>query len=133
MDKGARGKQLVAGTAATKAANDRRERSKMRTRRLSLGALLLAAAVSLPLITAGCGEHHYYRAYDPYDQQYHRWDNRENVYYQQWVVETHRSPRREFRALDQQDQREYWKWRQNHHEHDHDRNQDLDRDHGHHG
>ena len=98
-----------------------------------LGTLLLAAAFSLPVITTGCAERHYYRVYDPYDQQYHRWDNHETVYYQQWVVETHRSPRRDFRALNQDEQKEYWKWRQDHHEHDNDHDRDdRHRDHDRH-
>lgn len=81
---------------------------------------LLTAVFALPLFTAGCAVHAY-RAYDPVDNSYHRWNHDDDVYYQQWVVETHH-PRRPYRDLDRDDQRNYWQWR-----HDH------DRDHDHHG
>jgi hypothetical protein len=88
-----------------------------------LATLLLAAVFTLPVITTGCVSHGYYRVYDPYDQQYHRWDH-ENVYYQQWVVETHRDPHRDFRHMNSDEQKEYWKWRQGHHDHDNDHDHD---------
>ena len=46
--------------------------------------LLLGTALMLPLATTGC-EHHYYTARDPYYHDRHRWDDRENGYYNQWV------------------------------------------------
>lgn len=78
-----------------------------------------------PLATIGCAEHHYYRVYDPYYHQYHRWDD-ERIYYRQWAIENHRDPNRDYRHLDREDQRRYWKWR---HQHEHDRDRDHDRDH----
>jgi hypothetical protein len=39
-----------------------------------------------------------YRVYDPGHSDYHVWDDREGVYYNQWVAESHRE-RREFRKL----------------------------------
>jgi hypothetical protein len=92
-------------------------------------SLLLAVAVCAPLITSGCAEHRY-RVYDPYHSDYHRWDAHERVYFNQWVIETHREPHREFRDLDRDDQKAYWNWRHDHdrdHDHDHDRDRDHDR------
>lgn len=97
----------------------------LRTNRL-LGSLLLSLALILPLATLGCAE----RRYHDYDHNdYHRWNHGEEVYYQQWVVETHRDAHRDYRHLNKDEQREYWNWRHNH-DHDHDR--DHDRDHDHH-
>jgi hypothetical protein len=94
-----------------------------------LSSMLLAAAFFAPVLTTGCGERHY-RAYDPYYNDYHRWDRHENVYYQQWVVENHRD-NRDFRRLDHDQQKQYWDWRHSHHE-DHDRDHhDHDHDHDH--
>jgi hypothetical protein len=81
--------------------------------------LLLASAISLPLATVGCAEHHY-RTHDPYYNDYHRWDDHERVYYNQWVVETHRNPQRDYRKLNKDEQKEYWTWRHNHPDRDHD-------------
>lgn len=40
---------------------------------------LLLLAISLPLATVGCGGHRD-RTYDPYYNDYHRWDDHERVY-----------------------------------------------------
>ncbi|MGH9538439.1 MAG: hypothetical protein ACRD3H_10965 [Terriglobales bacterium] len=93
-----------------------------------LSSLLLAAAFLVPVVTTACGGRPY-RAYDPYYNDYHRWDNHENVYYHQWVVENHR-PDRDFRRLDKGEQKQYWTWRHSHnddHGHDHDHDHDHDR------
>ena len=84
-----------------------------------VGSLLLSAVLAAPLVNTGCAEHHYYRAYDPYHNDYHRWDNNEVVYYNQWTVETHRDQHRDYRKLNKDEQKEYWNWR-----HDHDRDHD---------
>jgi hypothetical protein len=81
-----------------------------------LYSTIFAVAFGLAMLT-GCAEHHYYRAYDPYHNDYHAWDSHENVYYQQWVVETHRDPHRNYRKLNHDEQKQYWTWR---HGHDHD-------------
>jgi hypothetical protein len=94
------------------------------------GLLFAPLVLLLPLATIGCAEHHYYRAYDPYYNDYHRWDDHERVYYQQWVVENH--PHRDYRKLDKDDQKRYWEWRRNHGDHDRDRDRDHDRDHDRH-
>ena len=59
----------------------RSENDDMRFRYLN--SLLLAAAITSPLLNLGCAEHHYYRAYDPDHGEHHSWDNNEVVYYQQ--------------------------------------------------
>jgi hypothetical protein len=82
----------------------------------NLGSLVLAVALSAPLATTGCAVHAY-RVYDPYYHDYHRWDHHEEVYYQQWAVETHHDPHRDYRHLDTNDQKQYWAWRHNHGDH----------------
>ena len=91
-----------------------------------LGSILLAVAFLAPALTTGCATRSY-RVYDPYRNQYHRWDNSERIYYHQWVVESRRDGR-DYRRLDRDQQRAYWEWRYNHH-HDHDRDHDRNRDH----
>jgi hypothetical protein len=82
-----------------------------------LWSLLLAVALAVPLATTGCAEHHY-RVYDPYYNDYHQWDNNEVVYYNQWTVETHRDPHRDFKNLNNNEKKEYWTWRHSHEDHD---------------
>lgn len=81
-----------------------------------LSKLLLATALFSPLVNIGCAGHGYYRVYDPAYGDYHRWDNHETVYYNQWEVENHRQ-HTDFRKLNGDDQKNYFKWR---HDHDHD-------------
>jgi hypothetical protein len=82
-------------------------------------SLLVAAALALPVIVTGCaarvGVGMGYRVHDPYYADDHVWDDHERVYYNQWVVETHRDPHRDFRKLKRDDQKQYWNWRHNHH------------------
>jgi hypothetical protein len=88
------------------------------------GHFAATAAIGLALVTAGCA-HHYY---DPYHNDYHRWDANETVYYNQWVVESHAEAHRDYRHLSKEDQKRYWDWRHNHdHYRDHDRDHDHDR------
>ena len=76
-----------------------------------------------PVVATGCGGGHtYYRAYDPYYHDYHRWDPDEDRYYHRWAVEN-RHEDRDFRHLGRDDQKRYWNWRHDHrsdHDHDHD-------------
>jgi hypothetical protein len=88
-----------------------------RGRRLCLSAILLSV---FSLATLGCADHHYYRAYDPYYNDYHRWDDHERIYYEQWSRENHRDEHRDFRQLDKNEQKEYWTWRHSHPDQDHD-------------
>lgn len=83
----------------------------MSKKKLAIGMLLLSAG-----LLASCGGGHVavgYRAYDPGYSDYHTWDNREGVYYNQWIIES-RHRRRDYRRLNRNDQRAYWQWRHNH-------------------
>lgn len=81
--------------------------------RVNLRSLVLAAVLFAPVVTVGCAGSVGvgYRVYDPYRADYHVWDSNEGVYYNQWAVETHRDPHRDYRKLKRDDQSEYWKWR----------------------
>lgn len=78
--------------------------------------IALAACLASPVMITGCAARVGvgYRVYDPTYRDYHRWDDREGGYYNRWTIETHRAPRREFRELHDDEQREYWNWRHNH-------------------
>jgi hypothetical protein len=76
---------------------------------------LLLSFFSLAFWT-GCTAHVGYKAYDPVHSDYHVWSPGESTYYNQWAVETHR-PRRDYRRLRREDQREYWRWRHDHPDH----------------
>ena len=73
----------------------------------------LATALAGAVFSTAC-VHRTYRAYDPYYNDYHKWDDREVGVYQQWARETHRDPDRDFRKLPPDEQEEYWKWRHDH-------------------
>jgi hypothetical protein len=81
-----------------------------------LRSLLLVAALVSPAMISGCSAH--VRVYDAEYHDYHVWDHREVVYYQQWETETHRE-HRDFDRRSDADKREYWKWRHSHEDHDH--------------
>jgi hypothetical protein len=89
----------------------------------NFAVFLLAAAIASPLATTGCANRAY-RVYDPDHHDYHRWDHHEEIYYQQWAVDTHHDPHRDYRHLSANDQQQYWNWRHDHpngnHDHDHD-------------
>lgn len=76
--------------------------------------LLVLAAYAAVAVGTGCAGRVTYRTYDPAYSDYHVWDNNERGYYNQWVIETHRS-NRDFRKLDKNDQDAYWKWRHENH------------------
>lgn len=73
---------------------------------------LVPMLISAAFMT-GCATHVGYRSYDPsyYDRQ--AWGPGEGVYYNRWIVETHRPPR-EYHRLRREEQREYWRWRHDH-------------------
>jgi len=73
-------------------------------------SLCLAAALAPVALGTAC-IHRAYRAYDPYYNDYHKWTDREEDYYQRWCRETQRDPGRDFRKLSPEDQEVYWKWR----------------------
>jgi hypothetical protein len=97
----------------------------MRNLSHTLSALVLTAALSAPVLIAGCEAHAGYRSYDPYYNDYHVWNNDEVVYYNHWEHDTHRD-HREFRHRNRDEKKEYWNWRHNH-DYDHDRDHDHDR------
>jgi hypothetical protein len=76
-----------------------------------LGPIVLSLAI---LAALGCGPHRV-RVYDSYHNDYHRWNNHETVYYQQWETDGHRD-HREFNQRNKDEQKQYWDWR---HQHDH--------------
>lgn len=77
------------------------------------GRLCSCGLMLLLLATAGCARHYY----DPDHNDYHRWDRHEKDYYNQWVVENHIDPHRDYKHLSTDEQKRYWNWR---HEHPHD-------------
>jgi hypothetical protein len=80
-------------------------------------AMVVAAALVLPVIYTGCAAHVGvgvgYRAYDPYYRDYHVWDDHERVYYNQWTAETHRDSHRDYHKMKKEEQKQYWDWRHN--------------------
>jgi len=79
--------------------------------RLFLPLLLLATGLA-----SGCGGGRVgvgVRYYDPGRSDYHVWNDGEGVYYNQWLVETHRD-HRDFHKLKRNDQQAYWQWRHDH-------------------
>jgi hypothetical protein len=99
----------------------------MRIEKRYLSSVLLAFAFLAPLATSGCAGHAYYRVYDPYDHNYHRWTPAEDSYYHRWESEDHREDR-DYRRLSAEEQRQYWAWRHQHHDRDHDHDHGHDRD-----
>jgi hypothetical protein len=69
-------------------------------------ATLLASAA----LWTGC-VHRAPRYYDTYYNDYHKWNDTEVDHYHEWLQETHRDPKLEFRTLPADEQEEYWKWR----------------------
>jgi hypothetical protein len=73
--------------------------------------------VGLALVTAGCTGSVRVRTYDdPYYHDRHRWDDHEQVYYNQWTVQTHHE-NHDFRKLNHDEQKQYWDWRHSHGDH----------------
>lgn len=85
-----------------------------------LKPLLLAALLSSPVAIGGCAAHASYRVYDPYHEDYHRWDDHETSFYFQWEGETYRD-HRDFDKRDKDEQKEYWNWRHSRPANDHDK------------
>jgi hypothetical protein len=70
----------------------------------------LAAALALAALSTAC-IHRPYRVYDPYYNDYHKWNDSEIEHYNLWCQQTHRDANRDFRTLPPEEQEEYWKWR----------------------
>jgi len=76
----------------------------------SFRSIALAASLACCLMTMGC-IHRAPRYYDPYYNDYHKWNDREMDYYDRWCQETHRDPHVDFARLAPDVQEEYFKWR----------------------
>jgi hypothetical protein len=82
---------------------------------LILAALACGATMVAPIASAD-------RLYDREHGDYHNWDDSEDVQFRLYLGERN-EPYREFREMDADHQRAYWRWRHEHHErHDPDRN-----------
>jgi hypothetical protein len=75
-------------------------------RSIYLGAMLACCAAGM----AGC-IHRAHRYYDSYYNDYHKWNDREQDYYERWCKETHRDPNVDFARLKPDEQEDYFKWR----------------------
>jgi len=79
-------------------------------------ALCLVAVLLFAIGNTAC-IHRPYRVYDPYYNDYHKWNDSEAEHYDLWCRETHRDANRDFRTLPPEEQEEYWKWRHTYEEH----------------
>jgi hypothetical protein len=86
----------------------------MRLTQKYLGVVLLSAVGAVSLGSVGCAGRGQVRVYDSYHNDYHRWNNHEVVYYNQWETEGHRD-HRDFNQRSSDEQKDYWNWRHNHH------------------
>jgi hypothetical protein len=84
------------------------EERLMRSLYRQFAPVLLAVALAAPVVITGCAAH--VRYYDPYYNDYHGWDHREVVYYNQWEHDTHRN-HQDFNKRSDADKKEYWTWR----------------------
>ena len=82
----------------------------LRTQRY-LGPVLLAAAIVVPLVGAGCAARTRY--YDVEYRDYHRWDAAEDRAYRRYWAER-REQYREWERLNDRERSDYWKWRHDH-------------------
>ena len=72
----------------------------------------MAAALGMLMLgAAGCAAQ--VRFYDPDLGVYHNWNGNEESAFRIYIGERH-EPYREFRHLDRDQQRNYWKWRHDH-------------------
>ena len=76
-----------------------------------LAHLLLTTAMLMPLLITGCAAH--VRYYDEYGGDYHSWNGHEDRSYRAYWGERHENYR-EYKTLNKDEQRDYWKWRHEH-------------------
>ena len=80
-------------------------------RRLAV-VLAFSGALLMPVI-GFADEHHRY--YDRERHYWHEWNEHENLAYRHWLMEERREHQyREYRRLNAERQREYWRWRHEH-------------------
>lgn len=75
--------------------------------------LLLSATMVVSALTIGCGDHHYYRAYDADHGDYHTWNDGETVSYQKWETENHYD-HKDFKVREKDEQKKYYDWKHRH-------------------
>lgn len=76
-----------------------------------IGSILLGCALLTPIAIQA--DDHDRKYYDPDRKDYHNWNQGENRAYQHYAQER-KVQNREFRRLDRQRQRDYWRWRHDH-------------------
>ena len=72
--------------------------------------LTIATLVAAPITFAACASH---QTYDPYYQDYHRWNSVEDGFYRRWEGETQRN-HVAFERRPVEEQRTYYGWRHQH-------------------
>jgi hypothetical protein len=80
----------------------------MRLNHRLIALMLSAAALASASAMTGCAGGGL--VYDPYGRDYHRWNQGENGFYQQWEVGSHRI-HMGFNRRSRADQNAYWSWR----------------------
>ncbi|HEY3740322.1 MAG TPA: hypothetical protein VGL53_10780 [Bryobacteraceae bacterium] len=85
----------------------------------TIRTVAVATALIASTLTLACtaGVRVGYREYDPYGRDYHVWAATDAGYYNQWAIETHHDPHRDFRRLSKSERGNYWKWRHDHPDH----------------
>ena len=78
----------------------------MRLNHGMIALMLSATAFALPMTGCAGGG----LVYDPYRNDYHRWNRGEDQYYRQWEIGTHRN-HMGFNRRSAGEQRAYWGWR----------------------
>ena len=73
--------------------------------------LMPSAVLAAPLLSAACAAR--VRVYDQYHTDYHRWNRGEDRYYRRYLGERHQNYR-DYRRLNEAQQRDYWNWRHDH-------------------
>jgi hypothetical protein len=82
----------------------------MRLRQQLATRLTIAALLTAPLAFGACSRN---RVYDPYYGDYHGWNSREDGFYRQWEVDTHR-PHMAFDRRPAEEQHAYFNTRHGH-------------------
>jgi hypothetical protein len=86
-----------------------------------LCALALGGVLMTP-ITMRADDHdrdrdrdrHARRYYDPYQRDYHEWNEQEARAYRHWLEKERRAHYHDWQRASKREQREYWRWRHDH-------------------
>ena len=81
-----------------------------------LGALMLTGVLMTPAIMSAKDHDRddQRRYYDPYNRDYHQWNENEERAYRHWVEQERHQQYRDWKHARKRDQREYWRWRHEH-------------------